>query len=147
MAFQRDDRQCAGALRHVRGAGGTGGESPSGLYFRRLHPVGRDLHHDGYPLLVHDSGLCQGQQGTGGPFHPGKDMCGHRQRAGDGDHHAGGVSPGKGERKDRVQMVRADCGGLLCLYGSTDVPVHQGEIHSGHAGKFHRGHVPGADPQ
>ena len=44
-------------------------------------------------------------------------------------------------------VVRADCSGLLCFYSHIDVPLHQREIHGGHAGKFHRGHVPCADPQ
>ena len=70
VAFQWDDCQCAGVLRHDHSAQEPGGESPSGLYFRRLYPVRCDLHHDGYLLLAHDSGLCQGQQGTGGSFHP-----------------------------------------------------------------------------
>ena len=105
--------QCAGALRPVcrPGAGRSGVD---GLLQRGVHPVGRHLYHDGYPILVHDPRRDSYPKRPGEPFHGGAYLCGrwlcpHRHV-----HHAAGGSPWRRQRARWLPLGGIDRSGNFC---------------------------------
>ena len=113
MDLFRYAAQCAGTLRPVcRPCAGR--SSADGLFQRGVHPVGRHLYHDGYPLLVHDPGRDPHPKRPGEPFHGGpylcrRWLCPHRHV-----HHAAGGSPWRRQRARRLPLGGIDRSGNFC---------------------------------
>ena len=84
------------------------------LYALFAAPVRRHLYHDGYPILVHDSGRDPHPKRPGEPFHGGAYLCRRWFGSYRHVHHAAGGSPWRRQRARWLPLGGIDRSGNFC---------------------------------